>query len=86
MSDHKDIYLRPREAAEFLRTSTSTLAKRRLNGDGPKFCRIGRAIRYRKSDLDEFMVRSRVQSTSDTSKSGVDHASSETALQPKQVR
>jgi hypothetical protein len=33
MSDHNDIYLRPREAAEFLRTSTSTLAKRRLNGE-----------------------------------------------------
>ena len=63
-----DTYLTPREAAEFLRTSTSTLAKRRLYGDGPKFCRIGRAIRYRKSDLDEFMARSRVRSTSDASK------------------
>jgi hypothetical protein len=58
------VYLTPREAAEFLRTSTSTLAKRRLYGDGPKFCRIGRAIRYRISDLDEFMTRSRVHSTS----------------------
>jgi len=61
-----DTYLTPREAAEFLRTSTSTLAKRRLYGDGPKFCRIGRAIRYCKSDLDEFMNRSRVRSTSDS--------------------
>ena len=74
MSDHNDIYLRPREAAEFLRTSTSTLAKRRLNGDGPKFCRIGRAIRYRKSDLDEFMARSRVHSTSEYVNGGGDHA------------
>jgi hypothetical protein len=61
-----DTYLTPREAAEFRRTSTSTLAKRRLYGDGPKFCRIGRAIRYCKSDLDEFMNRSRVRSTSDS--------------------
>ena len=60
-----DIYFTPKEAAEFLRTSTSTLAKRRLNGDGPKYCRIGRAIRYLKSDLDEYMARSRVQSTSE---------------------
>jgi predicted DNA-binding transcriptional regulator AlpA len=60
-----DTYLTPREAAEFPRTSTSTLAKRRLYGDGPKYCRIGRAIRYRKSDLDEFMARTCVQSTSD---------------------
>ena len=51
-----DNYLKPSEAAEFLHTSTSTLAKRRLNGDGPKYCRIGRAICYLKSDLDEFMV------------------------------
>ena len=60
-----EVYLTPREAAEFLRTSTSTLAKRRLYGDGPKFCRIGRAIRYRKADLDEFMAHTCVRSTSD---------------------
>jgi hypothetical protein len=60
-----EMYFTPKEAAEFLRTSTSTLAKRRLFGDGPKFCRIGRAIRYSKIDLDEFMARSRVVSTSD---------------------
>jgi len=65
-----EIYLTPREAAEYLRTSTSTLAKRRLNNSSPKFCRIGRAIRYRKTGLDEFMSQSRVQSTSATSSSG----------------
>ena len=69
-----DIYFTPREAAELLRTSTSTLAKRRLYGDGPKFCRIGRAVRYRKADLDEFMARSRVQSTSEYVNGGGDHA------------
>ena len=74
MNYHNDIYLKPREAAEFLRTSTSTLAKRRLYGDGPKFCRIGRAIRYLKSDLDEFMARSRVQSTSEYVNDGGDNA------------
>jgi excisionase family DNA binding protein len=60
-----DIYYTPREAAELLRTSTSTLAKRRLYGEGPKFCRIGRAVRYRKADLDAYMARRRVQSTSE---------------------
>ena len=54
-----DTYLTPREAAEYLRTSTSTLAKRRLYNDDPKFSRIGRAIRYRKSDLDDFMAGTR---------------------------
>ena len=66
MSNQEDVYLKPREAAAYIKSSTSTLAKRRLYGDGPKFCRIGRAIRYRKSDLDEFMNRSRVRSTSDS--------------------
>ena len=65
MSDYNDNYFTPHEAAEYLRTSVSTLAKRRLYGEGPKFCRIGRAIRYRRADLDEFMARSRVQSTSE---------------------
>jgi excisionase family DNA binding protein len=54
MSD--ETYLTPREAAQYLRTSTSTLAKRRFYNNLPKFCRIGRAIRYLKSDLDEFMA------------------------------
>jgi predicted DNA-binding transcriptional regulator AlpA len=48
-------YLNPMEAAEYLRSSKSTLAKRRLKGDGPAFVRIGRAVRYRQSDLDCWM-------------------------------
>ena len=65
MTNHT--YLTPREAAEFLRTSTSTLAKRRLYNGSPAFCRIGRAIRYRKSDLEEFMAATHVRSTSEAS-------------------
>jgi hypothetical protein len=57
---------KPREAAAYLKTSTSTLAKRRLYCDSPRFTRIGRAIRYRKADLDEFMASSLVRSTSET--------------------
>jgi excisionase family DNA binding protein len=61
-----EIYLTPREAAAYLRSSTSTLAKRRLRGNEPKFSRIGRAIRYRKLDLDEFMANTRVGFASTT--------------------
>jgi excisionase family DNA binding protein len=57
-------FLRPPEAAAYLQSSVSTLAKLRLYGGGPTFCRIGRAIRYRKTDLDEFMSRTRVSSIS----------------------
>jgi hypothetical protein len=35
--------------------TSTTLAKRRLNGDGPAFVRIGRSVRYRQSDLDCWM-------------------------------
>jgi hypothetical protein len=58
-----DVYFTPREAAVYIKSSTSTLAKCRLRGNGPKFSRIGRAIRYRKLDLDEFMAMTRVSST-----------------------
>lgn len=61
-----EVYLTAREAAAYLNSSISTLAKRRLQGVGPKFCRMGRAVRYRKSDLDEFMARTCVRSTSDS--------------------
>jgi excisionase family DNA binding protein len=68
-----DVYFTPREAAGYLKTSVSTLAKRRLYGGGPEYYRLGRAIRYLKSDLDDFMLRSRAES-SGTSDSGGDHA------------
>jgi excisionase family DNA binding protein len=58
-------YLTPYQAAGYLNSSVSTLAKRRLYGGGPCFTRIGRAVRYRKSDLDEFMASNLQQSTFD---------------------
>jgi excisionase family DNA binding protein len=65
-SPSPETYFRPREAAEYLRSSESTLAKKRLNGNGPPFVRIGRAIRYRRSDLDSWMSSSIRRSTSET--------------------
>jgi hypothetical protein len=63
-----ETYYRSTEAAAYLRTSPSTMAKRRLYGTGPRYCRIGRAIRYRKSDLDDFMTANAASSTSDCGK------------------
>jgi Helix-turn-helix domain len=63
MSD--EVYFTPREAAQYLHSSSSTLAKLRVYGGGPIFCRIGRAIRYRQADLDAFMSGTRVTSTSE---------------------
>ena len=40
------------EVAERLRVSQSFLAKARVNGVGPRFIKVGRACRYRVSDLE----------------------------------
>lgn len=64
-SDWPD-WLSPFEAALYVNSSTSTLAKRRLTGGGPRYCRIGRAIRYSRQDLDEWLNATARRSTSDT--------------------
>jgi excisionase family DNA binding protein len=43
------------DAAEILGCSPRTLASWRLSGDGPKFVAVGRLIRYRRSDLEEWL-------------------------------
>jgi hypothetical protein len=48
-------FLNPDEAARFLGLSTHTLAKLRVRGDGPRFCRAVRVIRYAKDDLVAWM-------------------------------
>lgn len=52
--------LTPKEAANFLRLSSSWLAKARMRGDGPPYLKLGRAIRYRESALVQWM-KSRVR-------------------------
>jgi predicted DNA-binding transcriptional regulator AlpA len=44
--------LRPPAASKYIGLSTSTLAKQRLRGDGPKYIRLSpRAIGYRRQPL-----------------------------------
>lgn len=58
--------LRPPEAATYLGLTTSTLAKRRLRGEPPIFVRLGvRAVGYRRTDLDAWLLSCRRRSTSD---------------------
>ena len=47
--------LTPKEAAQQLKVSESWLAKARMRGDGPPFIKIGRAIRYSKAALVQWM-------------------------------
>jgi hypothetical protein len=43
-----------------------TLQRQRLEGKGPVFVKIGGAVRYRRSDLDEYIAANRRTSTSNT--------------------
>ena len=46
-----EVLLTPKEAAKFLRLSESFLAKARMRGDGPRYRKLSRAVRYSMSDL-----------------------------------
>jgi excisionase family DNA binding protein len=48
-------YLTTPEAAKHLRCSKQFLEIARHRGVGPRFCRLGRAIRYRRNALDDWM-------------------------------
>lgn len=54
------------EAANFLRLRPNTLEIWRWAGKGPKFCKLGRACRYRRSDLQSFLNESVRTSTTDS--------------------
>ena len=56
--------LRPSEAADKLRLSNSWLAKARLRGDGPRFLKIGRVVRYLEVDVAAFLEGKSRTSTS----------------------
>lgn len=47
--------LHPKEAAKLLNVSLSWLAKSRLSGTGPRFVKIGRAVRYLEFSLREYI-------------------------------
>jgi len=54
------------EAADYVRLAKGTLDRFRLTGEGPKFLKLGGAVRYRKVDLDQWLDSRLVGSTSET--------------------
>ena len=46
---------RTNEAAGYLGLTKSTLEAWRCRGGGPVFIKLGKAVRYRREDLDEFI-------------------------------
>ena len=53
------------EAAEYLGISVSTLSKRRVDGDGPQYLKLGRRVVYDTRDLDAWLDTRRRASTAD---------------------
>jgi predicted DNA-binding transcriptional regulator AlpA len=60
-----DPLLHPAHVARLLAVSPSWLAKSRLNGTGPRFIKIGRAVRYARSALREYVLSRQRSSTSE---------------------
>ena len=52
------------KAASLLDIKVATLRRWRWSGDGPSFIKVGAAVRYDPTDLEEFVNRNRRGSTS----------------------
>jgi excisionase family DNA binding protein len=52
------------EAARYVRLGKPTLDRFRLTGEGPRFAKLGGAVRYRRADLDAWIESRLVASTS----------------------
>jgi predicted DNA-binding transcriptional regulator AlpA len=64
-SNEIDALLQPVEVAKLLGVSPSWLAKSRLTGTGPRFIKSGRAVRYARSAVREFILSRQRHSTSE---------------------
>lgn len=63
--DDLDRLLHEQAAADLLAISFRTLQAWRVRGGGPRFCKIGRAVRYRRRDLIAWVEEQGRASTSD---------------------
>lgn len=68
MTNHKTIdseYLTTEQFARLVGLSRSTLAKARMGGDGPPFCKVGRSVRYERAAGLAWMAKHTRRSTSE---------------------
>jgi len=56
-------FLTTKEAAERVRLSESALEKKRVDGTGPIFVKLGKSVRYEIAALDEWISAGRHKST-----------------------
>ena len=64
MGTHKTFLDTP-EAADYLGVQRSTLEAWRCRGGGPNFVKLGRLVKYRQTDLDNF-IEARVKTNTQT--------------------
>lgn len=57
-------FINTKQLAELTKTSEVTWARRRCNGDGPPYHQLGRAIRYKLSDVEAWLKQQERRSTS----------------------
>ncbi len=65
MMTNNPLTLTAGEAAKLVGLAPSTLAKLRLNGNGPTYCKLGRRVVYRPADLEEWLQSRTTHDTSD---------------------
>lgn len=59
-----DIFDTPK-AAEYITLAPGTLERLRVQGSGPPYLKLGRSVRYRRTDLDQWMESRLTSSTSE---------------------
>jgi len=58
------------QLAELLGLRTNTIGGWRLKGQGPRFCKLGRSVRYRREDVEEWIKENIHQNTCQSGKRG----------------
>lgn len=60
-----DRLLCTKQLAKYLAVSTQTLEIWRCNGEGPPYMKVGRLVRYRLSEVNEWLSERNCRSTSE---------------------
>jgi len=60
-------YLTTAELARLTKTQPQTWRRKRWEGGGPKFVKLGSRILYRRADIDEYLAERTFASTSEAS-------------------
>lgn len=51
----EDLLHKPQDVAEYLGVTVPALAQMRYMGNGPKFIKLGKSVRYRDSSIKEWL-------------------------------